>query len=129
MLGAAELEIPSHEIDIYGAYYSLLATYSDTILQALKSSTKVSLSANNAVALQAALDQVPSLAAKLAQSESQDNATKERMKLDIPALKQMLEAKLADEMVLVVASVEGSAVGSASPYLILTTPTDVITGA
>lgn len=129
LLGAAESEIPSYEIDIYGAYYALLAIYSDTLPQALKSSTKASLSANNAIALQAALEQVPALAAKLAQSESQDNATNERMRLDIPALKRMLEAKLADEMTLVVASINGPAIASASPYLALTTPADVITGA
>lgn len=129
LLGATESEIPSHMIDLYGAYYTLLAAYPDVLLPALKSSTKANLSANNAIALQAALEQVPALAAKLAQSESQDNATNERMKLDIPLLKQMLEAKLADEMKQVQTAIVGPSVASASPYLMLTTPADPITGA
>jgi hypothetical protein len=129
ILGATEKEVPSQTIDILAAYYKLMEVHSDVLGRAIKS-TKASanIAANKAVAIQAALEQTPALAAKLMQSESQDNATYIRMKVDLPALKRALEVQLLEELTLAGNALDGASQESLMTLMMLTTPADVITG-
>lgn len=129
LLGATEKEVPASSIDVLAAYYKLMETYADTLGRGIKS-TKASanIAANKAVELQAALEQMPALSAKLMQSESQDNAMYTRMKVDLPALHRALEIQLAETLKAIGDSLDGASQEAILSLMLLTTPTDVITG-
>lgn len=128
-LGAGEQEIPDSAIDLYQAYFQLLVLYPDTLPAAMRSSVAAAcLSANNAVELQAALVQLPSLAAKLYQSEAQENTSKTRMKLDVDKLQVSLTAMLDNELKTMESTMAGTGTTTTVIQLLVVSPTDVITG-
>lgn len=129
-LGATETEMPDETIDIYEAYYKLLPGYRDIMPVALKAKDASCIAVNNAVEIKAALGLMPGLSAKLMQTESQDNGMYARMKINFERLQELLEVQLADELLMMVEVSSGliTSVGGGT-LMILTNPTDVITGA
>lgn len=126
-LGASEKEVPDSDIDLHAAYYKLIDSGQVNLSVAMKSNTGAAIAANNAVEIKAALEHLPALASKLAQSESQDNATRVRMKLDIPALRKDLLSTLAEELNSM-STLMGGLAEVTPTLMMLVTPTDVITG-
>lgn len=129
-LGAGEQEIPDSAVDLYEAYFQLLVLYPDTLPSALRSGIAAAcLSANNAIELQAALVQLPSLGAKLSQSEAQENTSKTRMKLDLDKLEVSLKALLDKELKSMETTMLGLETLTTVTQILVVIPTDVITGA
>lgn len=128
-LGAGEHEVPNDAIDLYAAYYKLLPLYTDTLPVALRSTVAAAcLAANNAIEVQAALVQLPALAAKLAQSETQESTSKTRMKLDTFKLEKDLLDLLDKELNDMETALSGIESYTPVTRFLVAVPTDVITG-
>lgn len=128
-LGVTERELPTPYIDLTEAYHRLLPTYPEALPAALTGSGLANLAANAAIEIRAALDQMPSLPGRMLQSQSQDNAEFQRMKVDFALLTTTLENQLAFELVTMAAALNGAVTETTLSSLMLTLPTDPITGA
>lgn len=127
-LGANEQEIPDSTIDLNMAYHMLLASGENNLPYALKANTAATLAANNAIEIKAALEQIPALAAKLAQMETQDNSSRVRMKLDIPQLRKELMQALYAELATMSNVLTGNTTAVGHTMLVVVVPTDTMTG-
>jgi hypothetical protein len=129
-LGATETEMPDETIDIHEAYYKLLPGYPEILPAALKAKDGSCISANNAIEIKAALELMPGISSKILQSETQDNGTYARMKVNFERLQALLENQLIEELRMMVEVSSGliTAVGGGT-LMVLTNPPNVITGA
>jgi hypothetical protein len=129
LLGATDEEIPDSDIDIYEAYFKLLSKYPEYLPLGLRSArASACYPANRAVALTAALIQVPALGAKLSQSETHETYSLVRMKVNMEELKKELTTLLASAVSDMLEALTGSTSEVNPTLLSLSTPTDVITG-
>lgn len=127
-LGANSQEVPDESIDLHAAYHMLLASGENNLPYALKANSVATLAANNAIEIKAAIEHLPALGAKLAQMETQDNASRVRMKLDIPQLRIELIEALKSELAMMSEIITGFVGSSGHTRLMLAVPADAITG-
>lgn len=96
VLGLPVTDLSDREIRIYPAYFRLLAD-APAIEAALASGMNAALRANRAIAIEAALELVPSLALRVAQKmKSEDQEFSRFNNIDWNALTMSLEGELAD---------------------------------
>ncbi len=134
LTGLTVEELPTSEVDLYQAYYNLndvlvsVKTSSLTLKDYLISGTVKSLKANQALAIQAALDIAPSIPNRIAATQkSQDAEFTRNSKIDPNRLAMDLLSQrdsLIDSLITADASVAQTRV-----LFAVTAPTDVITGA
>ncbi len=126
LLGLREEELKDFEVGIYDAYFTLLRE-TPTLAANLLTGDDAAMYANKAISLKAALLVMPSVPLRAAKQDSLNNATLLRASVDYLKLQADLEGQLADAL----ANMEsvGALSYSATPLLLLTTPTDPITNA
>jgi hypothetical protein len=127
LLGAARDEIADADVDLVEAHLEVEnALGASTLSAALASGARPAFLANRAVAHNAALRLLPSARARYAQSRTNGQEGFSRFRVDFDALEASLRQAYADALSLVA----GSSDTLTSPVLmVLTKPTDVITGA
>lgn len=127
LLGAARDEIADGEVDLVEAHLEVeSAIGADVLAAALASGDRPAFLANRAVAHNAALRLLPSARARYAQSRTNGQEGFSRFRVDFDAL----EASLRQDYASALALVAGTSDAAGAPVLmVLTTPTDVITGA
>ena len=122
-LGLDRSELPDADIDLYWAYLTLAADY--RISEAMIAGDRTTLAANQAIAVQAALDVVGSLRFRAAVKMRAEDSAFERMpEFSIDQIRIELGERLA-ALIDVVEGVENVGL----PILVVATPTDPITGA
>jgi len=123
-LGLDVSELPDRDIDIFWAYHQLAEEYGDTFTDALESGTVISLQANQAIAVKAAVNLCGSLPFRAGTKfSSEENRFERQGDFDVDAIAARLGAKLANLM----DSITSEETGTFDRFL-LATPTDVITG-
>lgn len=123
-LGLDPSELPDSEINIMSAYYHLVDLHGDNLSEAFTETGVRNLSANQAVAVYAALDIVGSLELRASISHrSEDSEFKRMIKLDFPRLREELNIKAAGLL-----EVAKGVTPSSVSLFELTTPTDAVTG-
>lgn len=122
-LGLDDSELPNDEIDINQAYLTLAAIHSTSFTDAFTANDITMLSANRAVAIQAAIDVAESLPLRAFAMMRSEAAQVERFAgIDFSALVNQLKVKLANELEVT------KNTSLTEPLLFeLSTPTDVIT--
>lgn len=123
LVGADEKELPDEDIDLVKSYFILLDEYGAAFGTALTDSTVGGLYANQAIAIHAALEVLPSLQLKIRQVEKFNNAESQRGKIDFEQLKEDLQELLTRNLEQVF-----SANVTSQVVLMVSSPTDVITG-
>lgn len=128
LVGADEDELPDEDIGVMAAYFRLMESYSLVLPVALRRTDAVSLNANKAIALQAALTLCPSFQSRLLKSEKADNAGYQRADMDFLKLEGDLRSSLLIALQEIVASLGGS-VEAFEPHtvFVVTKQTDRIT--
>lgn len=123
VFGAEYRELPDESIDLYRAYFDLQADHSTPLFDALQAG---SLDANTAVVCKAALNIISGIQGRLLRRERNDTSEFERNRIDYDLLKGEIEGKLIEAL----QGITGITydVGS-HPLLMVTSPTDAITGA
>lgn len=130
LLGVLPSELPDADIDLHHAYFWLKAMSPLTIPAALVSNSMAPLHLSRAVALNAAIEVIPSLMTRLMAQEKSHDASYHRT-LDLKMVKKELDTALGAELELMVVALE-SATYSAPTRTVLSfasNGTDVITGA
>lgn len=128
LVGADYEELPDRDIEITGAYFSLLNSYGATLTQALTSSGIGQLAANQAIALQAALAVCPSMQARLLKMEKSDTSQNQRHDIDFQKLEADLRSQLADALTQVTTTTGGVATPLVPTIFAVTKQTDRVTG-
>lgn len=123
-LGISVAELPDEDVDLLTAYLELCDRVTKTALDTELAQTGIrGRRANRAVMLQAAIDAVPSLQLRLAQSEQSDTDVFERLAgVDLNALAMGASFELSSLLL-------GVTGGSAKPFtpLVFSAPTDPVT--
>lgn len=128
-IGVTESELPDSEIDLHKAYFWLKAIDPLNVPNALVSDSLASLHLNTAIAIQAALDTFDALPARIMQVEKSTDASFQRSKIDLPALKYSLLTSLGAEIELMLLALSGSAYNPPiSTMVSFSSGVDVITG-
>lgn len=124
LLGATVEEFPDDSFAVYQAYLNLKASFPD-LTGYLQAPDLTALAAHKAVALQAALDTAPSWPMRFMTTETEENATLTRSKIDFPLLERSLRAQLQTQT----ATMTGTTgVTTTLPALMaVSSPTDPIT--
>lgn len=95
-LGVNRSELPDHEIDLISSYFTLAAALGGTVLRDwLDLGTVDTLRANRAIVLHAALELIPALRLKAAQTEKSGAEGFTRFDIDWSALEADLRRQLA----------------------------------
>lgn len=129
LIGADIEEIRDEEIDLVGAYFALSSSTSFSINSALLSPTLLNIAANEAIALLAALNFLPSLQTRLLKLEKSEASGYERSTIDFEQLKADLTAKYNARIAEVTTGTGGTALTAEVPTLfIVTKQTDPVTG-
>ena len=124
LVGVSENELPDQDIDLHTAYFYLFDAYSTTFSNQLVSTDFRGRQANEAIALQAALDVVASFPLRVPVSAKNENDQFNRISaLDFRALEADLRRKLQQTLSAVL-SVEETTVEVFS----VSSPTDPVTG-
>lgn len=125
ILGLPASELDDSAIRVHPAYFRLQARVQD-FDTALNSGTFLSLQANRAVALEAAIELIPSLALRVAQKvKAEDQEISRFSAIDWTALALSLETELEE----IVGEITGEAVSvSTVNHFVWSFPTDPITG-
>lgn len=128
LVGADTSELPDADIDLIAAYIELMGSYSEILPGALRRTDAVGLTANRAIALQAAVTICPSLQSRLLKSEKADNAGFQRADMDFLKLENDLRANLASSLEEILrASGASSTVFESHTIFAVTKQTDRIT--
>lgn len=122
--GLDESELPDADVDLPSAYFQLTNRFPLVFPAALTLGTHLTLSANLAIVLQAALNLVPSLMFRAGKSFKSEESQFQRNNADFEALRRDLSNRLATELATLT---ETSSVAVSS--LVLSNPTDPVTGA
>lgn len=116
-------ELPDNEIDIPQAYFVLSSIHGTTFTDAFTSSDIKAISANRAVALQAAIDIVESLPLRtFSMMRSEDSQVERFSGIDFDKLASNLKSKLSNEL-----EVAKNTTVTQPTIFDVSTPTDVIT--
>jgi len=128
LVGADVDEIPDVDIDIVGAYIELMSSFGANLQVALIRTDAISLAANQAIALQVAVNLCPSLQSRLLKSEKSDNAGFQRADMDFLKLEADLRTQLTDKLGQIILVLDGTTISS-EPHTIfaVTKQTDRIT--
>lgn len=130
LVGAEFQEIPDSAIDVTAAYFSLLNSYGNKLTAALTRSDAATLAANNAIALQAAIELCPSMQTRLLKMEKADTSQFQRADVDFLKLESDLKGKLTDALEQITTAIDGVAATVTVPtFFAVTNQTDAITGA
>ena len=122
-IGLDRSELPDDEIDLIQAYFTLVSLHSTSFTDAFTEQGIRSLSANRAVALQAAIDIVESLPLRAFSLMRSEDAEMQRFSnIDFEALSNTLRNKLTSEL-----QVAKNLTPETLLIFDLTNPTDVIT--
>lgn len=125
LLGLRDKELPDADIDLFNAYLKLVRSNS-TFPQLLLRTDGFERQANKAVALQAALDVLPSAPIRALKEETLSNASSIRASIDWSTL----EASLMAQLDAVIGELfPDSIVAFGAGLFVVVTPTDVITNA
>ncbi len=119
LIGVSTTELPDSSIDLYKAYFWLLAINPLTVPAALISPKLANLHLNTAIVLRAALDTFSSLPQRIMFLEKANDASYQRMDLDFDRLKSTITTQLDGEMEMMVNSLND---------VIYTPPTIVVIG-
>lgn len=123
-LGLSSMELPDEDIHLQEAYTLLKLDYGDDFTEAFYLGNERTIAANQAVAIRAALDVVDSLQFRVGVKHVAEDHQFERMdEFDLNALRTNLGQKLAQLM-----NVVTETTTEVPTLLVLTSPTDVITG-
>jgi hypothetical protein len=124
-LGLETSEAPDSDIDIRGAYILLREEYGVNIENALTGGTGKTLAVNQAVAVKAALELVGGLQFRAAvKMKAEDSAIERMAKFDVDIIRIRLGQRLSKFL-----SVVNGETEAGNSTLILSNPTDAITGA
>lgn len=126
ILGARGLEIKDEEADLYEAYFQLLRTNS-TISAALIAGTDVSMYANRAIALKAALTLVPSMPSRALKEDTMHNASAIRATVDWVKMEQAIKDELGNALLNMESATNPGI--QFSNIFIVSNPTDPVTNA
>jgi len=125
LTGLVESELPDADIDILGAYFKLFDAYATDFSNQLVATTYKNRLANEAIALQAAIDVAISFPLRVPQSvKSEDSQFIRTSKIDWGAMELSLRRQLQENLTAVI-SVEETTVDVFS----VSTQTDPFTGA
>lgn len=123
-LGLDTSELPDADVDLVSAYFHLEDLHGTSFTDAFTDTDIQCRAANQAVAVQAALNLIPSLQLRAAKAvRSEDSEFHRVSKLDFESLRHDLNLKAAD----LLATAKG--VTTVTPDIfVLSTPTDAVTG-
>jgi hypothetical protein len=125
ILGLPADELPDAEIEIIPSYFRLLRDY-PKIPQTLLAGTVDTISVNRAIALQAAVDLIPSLQLRVGKKLKGDTQEFERFNtIDWGLLKTQIEGELDTRLTDLYSTAE---IASTFDHFSWSSPTDVITG-
>lgn len=125
LTGLTANELPDRDIDLNTAYFALFDAYGTDFSNQLLSTTFRGRAANEAVALQAAVDVVVSFPMRVPVSvKAEDSQFARIAKLDFGALEKELRRKLQQALTTVISVAE-----TTPDVFSVTTPTDPFTGA
>jgi hypothetical protein len=123
-LGVLDHELADSDIDLYDAYLRVKDRVS-VLTTALAAGNLTTVSANKAIAYMAAMNVLPALMLRVAQSTGDDTQTFERLaKIDL----QQLSQDVTDAYEVYVSQIDPTFVGVDIPIMTVSTPTDAITG-
>lgn len=126
-LGANGRELADDGIDLSGAYFSIEATLTQSVLEAALAGTPtLRKAANDAILCTAIIECIPSLKMGMAQSETDGPLSYARFR-DSPDFSQ-LRRDAVDRLSIAMDILTGRAI-TTHPLITVATPTDVITGA
>lgn len=126
--GARVAELPDSDIDLIGAYFTLLEDYHSAMSNALVQTTTRRL-ANTAVILKTALLLGGSMPGRMLKEEALNNASNLRGVIDWEALQRKNEAELAITLNKLEIAASATAVVLPSPLMAVSLPTDPVTNA
>ncbi len=121
--------LPDSDVDVHEAYFKLAKDVGAVFVTALTSPGRAAISANNMIALQAAILLLPSLQNRVMKSETSHNEIYIRNTLDLAQLAADLQAALLDETNAMLEELGNAVTSVISPIFLVTSPVDVITGA
>lgn len=123
-LGLDPLELPDADVNIRAAYLNLVETYGDPIVEALTTGDVKTIAVNKAITLSAAMELLNSLPFRVAIKMKAEDSSVERMSdFDIGKMRIQLGQEMSYALDLVLDTSTGG-----SAILVLTSPTDAITG-
>lgn len=124
-LGLETSEAPDSDINIMSAYILLRVEYGVNIENALTGGTSKTLAVNQAIAVKAALELVGGLQFRAAvKIKAEDSAVERMAKFDVDGIRIRLGQRLSKFL-----NVINDQVETGNPTLVLSNPTDAITGA
>lgn len=128
VLGISGEELPTEDVDVISAYYTLAEAYGAKFIAGLSSGkAKVRSAINKAIAIKAAIDLIPSLQLRTYQTSQNENALFTRFRgIDWDKLLADLEGKLAES--LTDADLGGDPTEKYQAIFIVSNPTDPVTG-
>lgn len=130
IIGADYDELSDADISVFGAYVELLSKMPLSLDIALARPDRIGIRANESIALQAVLNVLPSLQARILKLEKRDNSELQRSTIDFEKLEFDVRSKLQENIALIIAEIDLVETATVVPNLFdVATQTDRITNA